>query len=153
MCHREQWSSNSSISSFIQESEDEEIQSEKLVQPLFTEEEENKLPVFKHEEGPPESEDSEEEEDNFINDEEDPVNDDSRSEVSEDSGEKSDDSESYVNPYMERNDEMERQNIFQILSKSTEKDKTNKRRYGNRFLLLACKSALSIINNRQKQDI
>ena len=94
---------------------------------LYTEKEEEKLPSFKHEEHPPESEDSEEEHD-FINDEEDTEHSTSSSEGAEDGSDKSEDSESYVNPYMERNNEMERQDILQILSKSTEKDKDNKRR-------------------------
>ena len=89
--------------------------------------------MFKEEELPPESEQSgEDEENDFINDEDDESgDDDSKSESSECKSDKSDQSETetYNNPYMERNEEMERQDIFQILSKSTEKDKSNKKRY------------------------
>ena len=96
--------------------------------PLFTEEEERKLPMFNHEENPPASEDSEDE-DNFINDEDESDTGASDSVHSEDSENKSDNSESYINPYLERNNELEHQNIMEILSKSTEKDKSNKKRY------------------------
>ena len=114
-----------------EESESEEITEKRTIMPLFTEEEEEKLPTFNHEENPPVSEDSEDD-DNFINDEDESNPEASNSENSEDSEDndnKSDNSESYINPYLERNNEMEHQNIMQILSKSTEKDKSNKKRY------------------------
>jgi hypothetical protein len=114
-----------------EESESEEITEKRTIMPLFTEEEEEKLPTFNHEENPPVSEDSEDD-GNFINDEDESNPEASNSENSEDSEDndnKSDNSESYMNPYLERNNEMEHQNIMQILSKSTEKDKSNKKRY------------------------
>ena len=110
-----------------EKSESEKMQTKRRIMPLFTEEEEEKLPIFNHEENPPVSEDSEDD-DNFINDEDDSNPETSNSEHSEENDNKSDNSESYINPYLERNNELEHQNIMEILSKSTEKDKSNKKR-------------------------
>ena len=120
--------SDTSEESTSEESESEGLPKKRRIMPLFTEEEERKLPMFNHEENPPASEDSEDE-DNFINDEDESDTGGSDSVHSEDSENKSDNSESYINPYLERNNELEHQDIMEILSKSTEKDKSNKKRY------------------------
>ena len=102
---------------------------------MFTEEEEQMLPNFQHEEAPPESESSTEDDENdFINDDDDDSgNDSSKAESLEGESDHSDSLEAYKNPYMERNEALERQDILQILSKSTEKDKTNKKWYVSRL--------------------
>ena len=95
---------------------------------MFTEEEEENLPIFKHEDKVPDSDMSSDDEKNFINDEEESVDSHSNFENEEDSDDNSEDSNSYVNPYMERNKDIEREDILKVLSKSTEKDKSNQKR-------------------------
>ena len=94
----------------------------------LTEEEEANLPTFKHENFPPESDDSESssDDDDFIN-----GNDEETSSQSDCSNNESDNGTSgnnvYINPYLERNKEMEREDLLDVLSKSTEKDRSNKK--------------------------
>ena len=57
-------------SSSSQESEPEEVKTEIDNKPLYTEEEEQCLPMFQHEEKPPDSDMSSEDDKNFINDDE-----------------------------------------------------------------------------------
>ena len=121
--HRRQQCSGSS-----DEFEVEEINEVKDVKPLYTEEEEENLPIFKHEDKVPDSDMSSDDEKNFINDEEESVDSHSNFENEEDSDDNSEDSNSYVNPYMERNKDIEREDILKVLAKSTEKDKSNQKR-------------------------
>ena len=95
----------------------------------FTEEEEANLPTFQHENFPPESDDSEPpRDDDFINDNDEETS--SRSDCSKDESDNAtSDDNVYINPYVERNKEMEREDLLEVLSKSTEKDRTNKKRY------------------------
>ena len=95
----------------------------------LTEEEEVNLPTFKHEDFPPESDDSEpSRDDDFINDNDEETS--SRSDCSKDESDNgTSDDNVYINPYLERNKEMEREDLLEVLSKSTEKDKANKKRY------------------------
>ena len=114
-------------SSSSQESEPEEVKTEIDNKPLCTEEEEQCLPMFQHEEKPPDSDMSSEDDKNFINDDE-SIDCSSNSESEEGSLKSSEESSAYINPYMERNNEFEREDIMKILSKSTEKDKNNQKR-------------------------
>ena len=114
-------------SSSSQESEPEDIKTEMDNKPLYTEEEEQRLPMFQHEEKPPDSDMSSEDDKNFINDDE-SIDCSSNSESEEGSLKSSEESSAYINPYMERNNEFEREDIMKILSKSTEKDKNNQKR-------------------------
>lgn len=114
-------------SSSSQKSETDENNTDIDIKPLYTEEQEQELPMFKHEEKPPDSDMSSEDDNDFIDDDE-SIDGSSDSESEEDSVIVSEDSNSYINPYMERNNEFEREDIMKILSKSTEKDRNNQKR-------------------------
>merc|ERR1719288_272328 len=111
-----------------QKSETDENNTDIDIKPLYTEEQE--LPMFKHEEKPPDSDMSSEDDNDFIDDDE-SIDGSSDSESEVDSVIVSEDSNSYINPYMERNNEFEREDIMKILSKSTEKDRNNQKSYEN----------------------
>merc|ERR1719367_1326044 len=117
-------------SSSSQKSETDENNTDIDIKPLYTEEQEQELPMFKHEERPPDSDMSSEDDNDFIDDDE-SIDGSSDSESEEDSVIVSEDSNSYINPYMERNNEFEREDIMKILSKSTEKDRNNQKSYEN----------------------
>ena len=84
--------------------------------------------MFEHEDKPPDSDVPSEDDRDFINDNDSSDNIISNSESEKESIMNSEDSDSYINPYMERNNELEREDIMKILSKSTEKDKQNQKR-------------------------
>ena len=115
-------------SSSSQKSEIDESNSDIDIKPLYTEKQEENLPMFKHEEKPPDSDMSSEDDNDFINDDE-SIDESSDSKSEKDSVIVSEDSNSYMNPYMERNNEFEREDIMKILSKSTEKDRNNQKRW------------------------
>lgn len=117
-------------SSSSQKSEIDESNSDIDIKPLYTEKQEENLPMFKHEEKPPDSDMSSEDDNDFINDDE-SIDESSDSKSEKDSVIVSEDSNSYMNPYMERNNEFEREDIMKILSKSTEKDRNNQKSYEN----------------------
>ena len=85
---------------------------------------EDDLPMFEHEEFPPES-DKEEDSDN--------VKDAKLGDLTVESSDESCEDGGYKNPYLERNKEIDREDILNLLSKSTQKDKNNKKKFKKEF--------------------
>ena len=92
------------------------------------EEDDPNFPSSSNEENSSNSDLSSDNENDFVDEEQSPYSD-SESEKEKERIIKVDGSQIYANPYMERNDDIERQDIMKVLSKSTEKDKDNHEKY------------------------
>jgi len=143
-----------------EESDNEELNDEKHVRPSTAEEEEERLKNSKIKRKLFDCDMSSEDDTNFINDDEESAASHFSSETEEYSDSKSEENvNTYANPYMERNNEFERENIMEVLSKSTEKDKSNQKRYkkeiGKYQLQIHSENnpALYLSNRRRKNRI
>ena len=109
-----------------EESDNENIQRENI-KSLRKDDNQHEL-TLSNEENSSDSDVSSDGHHHFVSDEQSIISD-SKSESEMEQDIKNDPSQLYANPYMERNDDLERKDIMKILSKSTEKDIDNRERY------------------------